>query len=184
MCCLAVLLCGYYYIEKELTVAENSIESVPYYSYPEKKGILFNICGEKTLIHLDFEGALLSVVFADEFEPTDELYGYSIDYNITGDYSLVGEIVDLVGGIEITAEETTLSYTGVQIKELLETTPQNLALRRNIIESITQKISKNGFSKEDFMRIIELSQTNLTFPDCYYWSQYISDVCKMVRFVN
>lgn len=184
MCCLCVLLCGYYYIEKELYATENSIDSVPYYSYPEKEGIMFNICSEKTLIHLDFESGLLSVVFADEFEPTDELYGYSINYNISGDYSLVGEIVDLVGGIEITLEETTLSYTGVQIKELLETTPQNLDLRKKIIEEIAFKICQNGFSKEDFMRVIELSQTNLTFPDCYYWSQYISDVCKTVRFIN
>ena len=52
------------------------------------------------------------------------------------------------------------------------------------IKQIFSKIAQNGFSKKDFLYVIENSETNLTVPDCYYWSDSIEAVCKTVVIVN
>ena len=182
-CCAIFVGIGYYYLENRLKPIENKNESVPYYSLPENAGVLFDICSQKTLFYLDFEQNILNVFFIDDSEIEDNYYGYTVDFTVYSDYSLVGDIVDLVGGIDIVSEER-LSFTGIQIEEKLSITPEIEQLKRDIIEQIAFKISKNGFTKEDFLYIIENSETDLTIPVCYFWSQHIKDICVNIRFIN
>ena len=97
---------------------------------------------------------------------------------------MVSVIVDRVGGIDVEIDGNKYAYTGVQVEELITTTVLEEDLKKQLILEIINQISKNGFSKEDFLCIIENSKTNLTLPDCYLWEDYIMDTCKTVRFVN
>lgn len=174
---------GYFYLDsntKEQT--QNEALSVPYAYVPESAGVLFDISGNKTLFYLDFEEKSVSVVIADGInEEQEELYGYPIDYTIKSDYNLLAGIIDAVGGIELKSGEEQLAFTGVQVVETLTTTPESEELRREIIAKILSKIAIDGFSRQDFLYIIENSETNLTVPACYYWQDYINELCKTVR---
>ena len=100
---------------------------------------------------------------------------------MSGDYTLVAGIVDAVGGIELEYGDEELFYTGVQVENILTSKIIDTDTRAEIIEKILSKIAKNGFFREDFLYLTENSETNLTVPDCYYWQDFISDVCKTVR---
>lgn len=184
LCCAVFIGVGYFYLENEFKPIENKTESVPYYSLPDNTGLVFDICSHKSLFFLDFEQKVLSVIFSDDATEDFGYYGYSAEFVVEGDYAFVGGIVDLVGGIDYVSEEGEESLTGIQVEELLSTTPDLSEIRTLIIEQIASKISKNGFTKEDFLYIIENSNTDLTVPDCYYWSEYIEDMCFNLRFIN
>ncbi len=177
---------GYLYLNRELTPTENKNPSVPYYpESPENKGVMFEICGERVLFFLNFENSSLSVLFDDSETPLGgKLYGYSVDYKVTGDYDLLAGIIDIAGGIELETEKEVLRYTGVQITDILSRETEREELIRQIILVLTEKISKMGFQKKDFLYIIENSETNLTVPDCYYWSEYINKLCSNVKIIN
>ncbi len=187
LCCGIFLLSGYFYLEKKLKPVENEgVESVPYYSaVPENSGILVDICGDKTFFYLDFENMELRVIFdGEEALPDDNVYGYNVDYRISGDYSLLAEIIDIAGGVEMEYNNEELNLTGVQIADILSTTVERNGFRRELTQKLIKKISQNGFKKEDFLYIIENSETNLTVPACYYWPEYIKELCGSVRTVN
>ena len=93
-------------------------------------------------------------------------------------------IIDAVGGIALKIGEETLSLTGVQVSNILETNTEREELRREIAEQIILKISKQGFDRENVLYIIENSKTDLTVPDCYYWSEHLKEVCQLPRMVN
>ena len=176
---------GISYVSSEKKAAQNETESVPYYSaYPESKGVLFDFLGDKTLLYFDFEGKSLSVVYPDEISEENKIYGYPIDFRVSADYSLLEYIIDAVGGIVLKIGEETLSLTGVQVSNILETNTEREELRREIAEQIILKISKQGFDRENVLYIIENSKTDLTVPDCYYWSEHLKEVCQLPRMVN
>ncbi len=177
---------GYFYLSADNKTVQNETESVPYYSqYPEPCGIMFDFLGDKTFFYLDFEAENLSVIYADEADTSSgEIYGYPIDFSVSADYSLLGFIVDAVGGINLNIDGENLSVTGVQVAEIMETTAEREELRREITKEIIFGISKQGFQRESILYIIENSDTNLTVPDCYYWSEYIGEACKLPRMIN
>lgn len=185
--CAAVFIgTGYFYLSSNSETVQNETESVPYYSaVPESAGVMFDILGDKTFFYLDFEKEILSVIYADEIETAnDEIYGYPIDYTVSADYSLLGGIVDAVGGIDLNIEGEELAFTGVQVIELMETTVDRSSIRRETVNEIISKISEFGFDRELFLYIIENSDTDLTVPDCYYWSEHMKELCKLPRTVN
>ena len=152
---------------------------------PEAKGVMFDICGDRTLAYMNFENNTLSIIFDDGNTTVGEkLYGYSVDFTVEGNYDLLAEIIDTSGGIELTFNDETLRYTGVQIADILSHTADRKAIRRDIILAILEKIKNTGFQKEDFLYIIENSKTNLTVPDCYYWADYIKEICGNVQMIN
>lgn len=181
------VLCGYFYLQTSTTETDNLVSDIPYSSSNvQNAGILLDICDSKTFIYLDFEGNDLLVIFPDESvdDMQNNLYGYSVNYKIKGDYLLVADIVDLLDGIEMTQNEETLRFTGIQISDMLARSEKNSELKKQVISEIFKKIGERGFEKSGFVYIIENSQTNLTVPDCYFWSDYISGVCKNARFIN
>lgn len=177
---------GYLYLNRELGEVENKVPSVPYYqSAPDNKGVMFDISGERCLFYMDFERRQLTVIYDDNNTPLGGyLYGYTVDYEIEGDYDLLAGIIDILGGLELENEEGILRYTGVQVTDILMHTADNENFIRDIVSEILHKVSKNGFGNEDFLYIIENSKTNLTVPDCYYWRDYISEICSNVQIAN
>lgn len=184
---LAVLVfvgVGLSYVSSEKKAAQNETESVPYYlAYPESKGVLFDFLGDKTFFYLDFEGQSLSVIYPDETYEK-EIYGYPIDFKVSADYSLLEYVIDAVGGITLERGEEILNLTGVQVTDILETSPERDELRREIAEQIVFGISKQGLDRESVLYIVENSETDLSIPDCYYWSEHLKEVCSLPRIVN
>jgi len=186
VCCLFFGGIGYFYIDSKIADVKNDTPSVPYYSeVPENAGVLFEIGQEQTFFFLDFYYKRLNIIFnAEESVEDGNILGYPIDHYIKADYSLLAEIIDIVGGIELDTEEASLRYTGVQITDLLTTSTDYDKIERKIILKTIKKISENGFQKEDFLYIIENSETTLTVPVCYYWADYIKEICGFVNEVN
>lgn len=169
---------GYFYLNQKFTQTEKSDETIPYYnSAPENAGVLFDICSTRTLFYLNFEKNTISILSDNKnTEIGDTLYGYPIDYTIIGNYDLLEYIIDSLGGIELETENETLRYTGVQIADTLRKTTDTKEVYKKIIPKIFDKIKEQGIMREDLLYIIENSETNLTFPDCYYWSDYIKEL--------
>ena len=141
-CFMVFVSAGYLYLSKEISPAENSVSDVPYtFPEPSGKGIMFDICGEKTFAYFDFEDKKLKIIIPPYDDFTDEIYGYSIDFTVETDYSFVAALVDYAGGIELENDGKTERYTGVQISELLSRTVESEELRRSIITAIMKKIS-------------------------------------------
>ena len=186
ICAVLFIGIGYLYISAGIKEVENSQSSVPYSSFsPENAGIMFNIADSKTLIFLDFDEQRVAFLNADDKKIEENTCcGYSIDYTVSADYDFLADLVDLVGGIELKGETDTLNYTGVQLIELVSSSAQREDLRRDIAAAIFERISLNSFSRSDFAFIIENTLTDLTIPDCYYWSDYIKDMCANPYFVN
>ncbi|MBR7132472.1 MAG: hypothetical protein IKD04_02975 [Clostridia bacterium] len=183
ICCAVFIGAGAAMLYSPPRAAQNEASSVPYYTaYPESVGVLFDIAGQKTFFDLDFERQLLSVVYNQDADLPE--YGYSVDYRITADYSLVGDIIDMAGGIDYDNGKETLALTGVQAVELLSTTPDDGTLHRKITEGTLAAIAERGLTANDLLHIIEKSETDLTVPDCYSWPEYIKALCKGIRVVN
>lgn len=170
---------GFFYLNSRLenmTVSEKT-ESVPYYSVPSDATILMNICEDKILLNLKFEEEKINIAFVEGGEYD---YGYTIDYTLNSNYELVGYLVDISGGIEING----LRQTGIQITEMLQFTQVKNSQKREIIEAIVKGIANSSFTKEDLLFIIENSESNLKFNECYFWTGYISKLCKFPCFIN
>ncbi len=173
---------GYTYLSGHISKVQNEVKNVPYYDYISKNtGLLFSVLDNKTLAYLDFENESLRICHINS--DSNNYYGYDVDYEIESDLELVVEIVDKLGGIDLDINGEMLNYTGNQIKEILEKNTDDM-LERQIIKCIIKKVGNNGFTKKDFLTIIEKSETNLTVPDCYDWDKYIQKLCKNAVFVN
>ena len=171
-----IFICsGYFYLNYELKETEKGESSVPYYSEaPENAGVLFDIYSDRTLFYMDFEKNTISILTDNKNTNTgDTLYGYPVDYTVSAGYDLLVYIIDTVGGIELETETEILRFTGVQIADMLSKSSDTKSLYRKVIPEIFKKIKEKGISREDLLYIIENSETNLTFPDCYYWSDYL-----------
>lgn len=170
---------GFFYLDSRLenmTVSEKT-ESVPYYSVPSDVTLLLNICEDKILVNLKFEEEKINIAFV-EGEEYD--YGYTIDYTLNCNYELVGFLVDISGGIEIDG----LRQTGIQITEMLQQTMVKDSQKREITEAIVNGIADSNFTKEDLLFIIENSENDLKFNECYFWTGYISKLCKFPCYIN
>ena len=119
MFCAVLIGIGYFYMQKNLAPAQNEIKNVPYKQQTcENKGILLEIDGDKTFFYLDFENNELLVSIFPEEELKNEIYGYSVDFNVSGDYNILSDMVDYVGGIELEIKQQKYRYTGIQIAEI------------------------------------------------------------------
>lgn len=148
----------------------------PYQYVPTNKGILFKFEDNTAcLIYLDFGFPSVTAVFTDKLN-VSRIGKYTVDYYVDADYSLIAGIIDRIGGIELKENGETKRFTGVQVTEMLSYKTNTDTFKKDIIEEIFKKISKNGFSKEDFVYIIENGGTDLLVPDCFYWEDYM---CKL-----
>lgn len=184
-CLLTLVGGGYAYLSFNTEKTDNKASKVPYeFAPPENAGIMFEFCGDRTFVYLNFENEEMKIVFPLSGNLGDTVYGYSIDYTVKGDYYLLADIIDAADGIELHTGDGKYRYTGVQVAELLSNTVDTEELKRNIIAALTRKTADFGIDENVFYDIIKKGDTNLTVPDCHRWAEYLSLLCKNCTVVN
>ncbi len=180
--CLVLFIgLGYYYIESHDIKVENEVESVPYYTQtPDSKGVSFVFSKGSVYTYLDFELSTVTVILNPE---SVEDMGYSADYTVNANYSLIADMCDYFDGINLTINAETLRYTGNQVVELLFSDTSN-ELRIRVIEAIFQKMAEQGIGVDFFNSIISQNETNLKIPDCYFWADFMDDVAKNIKILS
>ena len=187
ICCVCFLLflgSGYAFLNKNFSTANNETEKIPYTQQPpENAGILVEIDNTKTFFYIDFLNEKIVVSLKPEDEINDEIYGYSLDYKVNTTADLIAKITDYLNGIELTNETGKYRYTGAQINELLST--NNLeSIERDIIKAINERIIINSLKVDFFSLVIQNSDTNLNIIDCYFWADYMEELCKNTHFID
>ncbi len=174
-----------YNINHKVADADQKDYKVPYVRTPESCGIVFVFPNDSaTLTYLDFEKENIMIIDIENYDPSrPEYYGYTADYTVHTNYELIEGIIDRVGGIEIEYNDTKQRYTGVQIIDMIAY-GEVKDIRRQILMQIFDKISKNSFSKDDFVYVIENSESNLSFVDCIYWLDYLKNMSSRINFLN
>ncbi len=191
--CSCVLLCGAYaYLtNKTKNSTEKKVKAEktdePYEkSLPDDAGVLISMDDELgILVYLDFEDESIKAVITDDVKKARKgEYGYTVDYTVYADFNLLSGFVDRIGGIDIEIEEEKVRLTGVQVAEYLSDNDTK-ELRKEVIKAITSTISSNDITRSDLVYIIEnCDSTELSLPDCFYWSEYLGEMCKNVTVVD
>ena len=174
-----------YTLNKTTADVDEKDYTVPYNYKPESKGIALVFPDDSaTLIYLDFERENIRLLDIENFDSSvPEYYGYSADYTIKMNYELIGDIIDRVGGIEIMSDGVNVRYTGVQVLDLIAY-DEVKDIKKQVLSQVFKKISKNSFSKDDIVYIIENGEGNLSFLDCIDWLDYLKDMSSRVEFIN
>lgn len=177
---------GYLYINSQTTKpVENTESRVPYSSLPDNAGVMFCFYDEKIFTYLDFENEQISVIFANDADVSSGyIYGYRIDYTVKANNSLAAGVIDLVGGVELNLGEETLRYTGVQVTDVISKTVDSDEIKRQVITAFFKKSAELGLSRSDLVYIIENSETDLTVPKCYYWTDNIAKMAEKTVILN
>lgn len=190
LCCCTIMIGGaYFYLELSLNTADaDTTESnIPYAApLPDSAGILLTLPDNSGyMVYLDFYGEqVLIAAIENTNEPTTDYFGYPVSYTVKADYNLVEGLIDRLGGLEIYDNGETLRYTGIQVLEKVHSFTNNTDLKKMVVNIFFDRIAEVGFSKGDFVYIIENSDTDLTVPDCYYWPPYLTDIAGNARFIN
>lgn len=174
-----------YNLNRQTAKADQKDYSVPYNPVPDNAGIAFLLPDSSAVLaYLDFENECINVVDIEKYDNGNNLYfGYTVDFTVHTDYQLIGGIIDRIGGVNIEINGETLRYTGIQVIDLISKN-YDKNIKPQIISQIFEQISKNNFSKDDFVYIIENSSSNLTIVDCIYWLDYIEKLCGRINLVN
>lgn len=168
---------------KETEVKENTI---PYEkAVPEDTGLLIKFeSGSAVMVFLDFSYERILAAVIDDYTDGAELrLGYDIQYTFDANNTFLEGVVDRLGGIDLDIENAPMRYTGVQVNDLVSKNDDG-ELKRQILSAIFAKISKVGFSTDDFVYMIENSDTALTVPDCIYWAEHIGNMCLRYMIIN
>ncbi len=162
------------------TLAGENISGVGYYDYPENCGLLFTDhmgCG--AFIFLDFENITTSVYLFPENATTNaERLSYDTDYTFTLPENFAGRLCDRLGGIEMTDDEGEKSlFFSPALAQFCNNLKDSQKLQK-ISSAFFEKISKTGLSSEDFMFIIEETDTDISYTVCYDWIGYIEEMLQ------
>ena len=180
--CLVALLLTPAQIGKSYTPADDEILNVPYYSLPENKTILISgESGEGALLYLNFSDiALVIHLFDKNCEEEAQKLGYIIDYTMTASDKFLCSLCDRIGGIEMGDNGETYRYLGSSLRPLLQKKPSYESMLK-ISEAFFEKFSKIGLSSADFMFIMENTTTNLNYPTCYDWLDFLPElICNCI----
>ncbi len=184
MCFVIFIGVGYFYLSKNFEETDNKAENIPYtQTLTENAGILLCENGNSTFFYLDFSDKVLTVSLTPEDSFEGRIYGYSHNYTVTANWDLIIAIIDNVGGVELEVESEKLRYTGLQVAELLKRS-NSLELRRQVIIAACEKIRKYGVNSAFFGDVINKSETNLNHTDCYFWHEYLGEICANIRFID
>ncbi|GEM_PF-3373122 len=118
--------------------------------------------GSVTLAEFDFKNSRLILKEDDSKTKTDR-------YLIVSENS-AAEIIDSIGGIEIEG----MRLTGVQA---VQNYSQGILNKKQVICGFFKKAPDN-LTGEKISDILNFCETDITALDAYYWSDYISNLCK------
>ncbi len=175
----------YYNFNKSIAEADQKDYTVPYERVPENCGIAFVFPNNSAvLVYLDFDNLSIKLFDIENFDSTRPEYnGYNADYTVHTNYEIIEGIIDRIGGANLDYGGEKLRYTGVQVIDLISRGCDS-DLKRQLILEIFEQISKNNFSKDDFVYIIENSESDLSVIDCIYWLDYIKEMSGRISFIN
>ena len=150
---------------------------IPYSSPCENCGILLlNENQSGILIFLDFDDGSAKISMLSSDAVTDALkVGYEINYTLYTDLNFVCRLCDRLGGIVINKNGSDMRYLSTGLRAELEEN-DSPEMRKEVATAFFEKISKIGLSSGDFKFIIENTRTNLNYPACYEWMNYIPDM--------
>lgn len=153
---------------------------------PEDTTVLFSFPdGYSAVINLEFSKKFVSaVIIKGNSYKTAENYGFYPLHTAICDYPFLMDFIDILGGIELTTDDTVNRYTGVQICNMLASFKEDMALRVKVLEAVFIKISKSGLSTEALYCIIEDTDSSLSVPTCYGWCENVSEACSSFNIIN
>jgi len=197
---LSLVLCGgillggsYLYLKydplEKLSNVQSQKKDVPYSSEkqntPENCGLLFTLPDESgCLVYLDFEAKKISVLpTGDTSEIGDSFKGYDVNNVISCEYSLISELVDRIGGINMEIDEEQVRLTGEQVIEYV-CENSSKKTQKQLILSAAKSIKENGVSRSDLVYIMDNCETQgLSLTKCYYWSEYLPEMSENVSVI-
>jgi hypothetical protein len=159
--------------------------NIPYTENPKSSGVLYlHEDGSGALIFLNFEQKTTAVnIFLEDAETNALSVGYEINYTIKGTDAFLCELCDRLGGLDLAEKEVVYRFTGAGLAEKLAFS-SSLEEKAEISEGFFKKISKIGFTREDFQFIVENTETNLNFPVCFSWDASLKDPVSQYIFEN
>lgn len=188
MCGLLFFGIAYSYLQLSLNGAfstDNKDQQTPYKIYPKNSGVAIVLDdGSAVLAYLDFKNNNIKLVDIPQFDKGIEEYnGFSVDYTVQTNSTLLEGVIDRVGGVNLKCDGKKMRYTGNQVVELISNGCEN-ELKQQLFLQIFNQIAKNDFSKSDFVYIMENSKSNLSIVECITWIDYLPDMCENISFVN
>ncbi len=143
---------------------------------PDKSGMIF---------YLDFlKKGITAIPIEDTEEIEKEYMGYSVDYNIYADYSLLSGLIDRIGGVEFEEDGVKERLTGMGVVEKLGSNSDRL-LKYKILKSAFDTISQNGLTRSDLIYITEnCDSTQLSVADCFYWVNYLKEMAGNINIIT
>ena len=189
---LTAVLCGLAFFLTSLGVlwqegsaqTEKNQVSEPYFPPPPQSTPIMFLWeeGGGEIVYLDFEQNEIVVTILPQNcdENAALVYGYRDFEAIKANYLLIISLVDRLGGIEVEGSGEALRLTGAQIASFVGKS-EDFTAKREVISAIFRKIAISGFSNNDFMFIINNSNTTLSFPDCYGWDERLAEMAKNTR---
>lgn len=182
--CVIFIATGYLYLSKSFKEADNEVENIPYsQTLSENKGILLLCNGESVFFYLDFLENKVIVSLNPEKSDNGLIYGYTYDYTLDVNSALISDIIDYIGGVELSQDGEKIRYTGFQANDLLKQS-NSKELRREIIKDIGKKIAFYGVDNEFFSILVNNSKTELKFSECYLWRDYLRKMCDNLNFID
>ncbi len=182
VCTGLLTLAGILLIPAELSSPEQSvhenISGVGYADYPPSCGLLFTDEEDRgAFIYLDFENIVTQVhLFPENAEENASKLSYLTHYTLRLPENFSAQLCDRLGGIEMTDDEGVKSlFFGAALTQYEE---KDLSADKMLKISLAffEKIANMGLSSEDFMFIIELADTELTYSVCYDWIPHIREM--------
>ncbi len=164
------------------SVHEN-IEGIGYTKYPASRGLLFlSEDGSGAFVFLDFSSiSTYLYIFPENAEENAALLPYVTDgiFHIKSDF--LPKLCDRLGGIEMRDEtgENCVYFSS----SLMAFCEKKLGYeeRLQLCISFFDKIAKTGLSSEDFMFIIEETESDISYSVCYDWMPHIKEMfCNVI----
>ncbi len=154
-------------------VAENT-PNIPYGQTPENTVVFLSAMEDKgLLIYLNFEDERVNAFIYDkDCEKEIQNSGYEVNYRIEADLEFIAALCDRLGGVVLETENGKYRFSSVALRQELEENNQIDNLQK-ITEAFFYKISKLGLSSNDFKFIMNNTKTNLNYPTCYGWIDFL-----------
>ena len=154
--------------------AGEKMEGVPYVNTPENSGVFIYTGDDRgVFIFLDFEKKKVNAfTYTENCEKELQNSGYEVNYTIKASTEFIGDMCDRLGGIVMEKGEDKYRFSSVVLIEEIERN-KTLESMEKITVAFFEKISKLGLSSNDFKFIMNNTETNLNYPICYGWTEYV-----------